>query len=124
MRCKHFLPLVSLALACSAEAPCPTYPCPQGVAFEITLTGSPVGTPLTTASYRLLPDGASLACNQGASANTCVLMGSPGTYQVEISAPSYTTVQRTIVVSAKPAPRCSCVSDETQFLTIAMSPTS
>ena len=125
MRCKHLLPLVALALACSnSEAPCPSYPCPSTWAFEITLTGSPAGTPLTTGSYRVLPSGSLVACNQGASANQCLGSGGPGTYQIEISAMGYTTVQRTIVVPAKSTARCACSADDTQFLTIAMSPTS
>jgi hypothetical protein len=53
-----------------------------------------------------------------------VLIGAAGTYQIEISAMSYTTVQRTIVVPAKPAARCACHFADTRFVTIAMSPTS
>jgi hypothetical protein len=125
VRSRYLLPVVALAIACTSEEPCPALPCPStGVAFEITLTGSPVGTPLTTASYRVLPSGSPVACDQGPEANTCVMVGGPGTYQIEISAMFYTTVQRTIVVRAKPAARCACQFAETQFLTIAMSPTS
>jgi hypothetical protein len=118
--------LIAFAIACThIEEPCLPVPCSTGgFAFEITLTGSPAGTPLTTASYRLLPSGSAVACNQGTAANTCVMLGPPGTYQVEISAAFYTTVQRTIVVPAKPAARCACQSANTQFLTVAMSPTS
>ena len=54
----------------------------------------------------------------------CVISGGPGTYQVEISAMSYETVQRTIVVAAKSVARCACPSSVTQRLTIAMAPTS
>ncbi len=128
MRPGHLGPLLVLAIACTAshtEEPCPNLPCPSpGLAFEITLTGSPAGTPVKTASYRVLPNGTPVACNQGASGNMCEMTGSPGTYQVEISAMFYETVQRTVVVTAKPAPRCSCPVAQTQSLTIAMSPTS
>jgi hypothetical protein len=72
----------------------------------------------------VLPSGSLVACNQGASANQCLGSGGPGTYQIEISAMGYTTVQRTIVVPAKSTARCACSADDTQFLTIAMSPTS
>jgi len=54
----------------------------------------------------------------------CFINGTSATYNVEIAAPFYETVQRTIVVPAKPGPRCSCPSGDTQRLTIAMSPTS
>ncbi|HEY2856316.1 MAG TPA: hypothetical protein VGJ18_25975 [Gemmatimonadaceae bacterium] len=127
MRSRYLLPLVAFALACThteALEPCPALACALPLALEITLTGSPAGTPLTTASYRVLPSGSPMPCSQGAAANTCVVFGSPGTYQIEISATNYTTVQRTIVVAAKPAVRCACQSDDTQFLTIAMSPAS
>jgi hypothetical protein len=126
MRPRYLGPLIALAVGSThCEAPCPTFPCVSpGFAFEITLTGSPAGTPLTTASYRILPSGSPEPCNEGAAANTCATMSGPGTYQVEISAPFYTTVQRTIVVPAKPAARCDCPSNDTQLLTIAMSPTS
>lgn len=125
MRLSHFLPLVLIALACTgSEEPCPALPCPIPFAFEITLTGSPAGTPLTTASYRVLPSGSLVPCNQGASGNTCLGSGGPGTYQIEISAMFYTTVQRTVVVPARSTARCACQADDTQILTIAMSPTS
>ena len=124
MRSRHLLPLIAGALACTnSEQPCPALPCPLPLAFEITLTGSPAGTPVTTASYRVLPSGSPLPCNQGPSANTCVMLGQPGTYQIEISATSYTTVQQTVVVPAKATARCACTADDTQFLSIAMSPT-
>lgn len=125
MRLKHLRPVLVLAVACThTEEPCPALPCPLPLAFEITLTGSPVGTPLTTASYRVLPGSSSVPCSQGPSANTCVMSGGAGTYQIEISAMFYTTVQRTIVVPAKATARCACQADETQILSIAMSPTS
>ena len=126
MRFGHFASVLFFAVACThAEEPCPSLPCPSaGVAVEITLTGSPTGSPLTTASYRVLPSGSPVPCNQGPAANTCMLLGGPGTYQIEISAMSYTTVQRTIVVRGQPATRCACQTEDTQFLTIAMSPTS
>ena len=126
MRSGHLRLLIAFAIACThTEAPCTALPCPSpGLAFEITLTGSPAGTPLTTASYRVLPTGSPVACNQGSAANKCLMAGSPGTYQIEISAMFYTTVQRTIVVPGKPATRCECHFAATQFFTIAMSPTS
>jgi len=71
-----------------------------------------------------VPSGSPVACDQGPSANTCAMIGAPGTYQIEISAASYTTVQRTIVVSAKPAAHCQCQFADTRFLSIALSRTS
>ena len=125
MHPRHLAPLIALTVACThTEEPCPALPCPQPLAFEITLTGSPAGTPLTTASYRVLPSGSPVPCNGGAAANTCMMSGGPGTYQIEISAMFYTTLQRTIVVPAKPAARCACHFADTQVSTIAMSPTS
>jgi hypothetical protein len=125
MRLGHLRPLIVLAIGCTQiDEACPALPCPISSVFEITLTGSPAGTPLTTASYRVLPSGSPVACDQGAAGNTCEIMGSPGTYQIEITAPSYTTVQRTIVAPARPAARCACQLADTRFLTIAMSPTS
>jgi hypothetical protein len=126
MRYRHLRHLLVLAIACTrTEEPCVALPCPSpGFAFEIPLTGSPAGSPLTTASYRVLPSGSPVACNQGPAGNTCVMTGGPGTYQIEISAMFYTTVQRTIVVPAKPAARCACHFADTRVFTIAMSPTS
>ena len=125
MRFRRLRLLLVLAAACThTEEPCPTLPCPQPLAFQITLTGSPAGTPLTTASYRVLPSGSPVPCAQGLSANTCIMSGGPGTYRIEISAMFYTTVERTIVVPAKASARCACQSVDTQILTIAMSPTS
>lgn len=65
-----------------------------------------------------------MPCNQGPLANTCVIFGQPGTYQLEISAMFYETVQRTVTVAAQSTARCACKLPVTQRLTIAMSPTS
>lgn len=125
MRSRHLQLLIAVAIGCTEpQPPCLPEPCPQFVAVEITLTGSPAGTPLTTASYRVRPGDPPVPCNQGPAANKCEVMGGPGTYQIEVSAMSYTAVQRTIVVPAKPAARCACQFAGTQVLTIAMSPTS
>jgi len=127
MRCqaKLWATLVAVSSCTSTMEPCPTLPCPSpGTAIEITLTGSPSGTPLTTASYRVLANGSLTPCNQGPSANMCMIDGGPGTYQLEISAMFYETVHRTVVVAAKSTARCACPRSVTQQLTIAMSPTS
>lgn len=127
MRCraKLWATLVAVGSCTTALEPCPSVPCPSpGTAIEITLTGSPSGAPLTTASYRVLANGALTPCDQGPSANMCVILGGPGTYQLEISAMSYETVHRTVVVSAKSTARCTCPKSDTQQLAIAMSPTS
>ena len=118
--------LLVLATSCMrTEEPCPALPCPSpGTAIEITLTGSPAGTPLTTASYRVLTNGPLVPCDEGPAANMCVIRGVPGSYQLEISAMFYETVHRTIVVPANSTARCACPSSITQRLTIAMSPTS
>ena len=127
MRCQPRLwaALVAVSSCTRTVEPCQSVPCPTpGTAIEITLTGSPAGTPLTTASYRVLATGSLTPCNRGPSANVCVIDGGPGTYQLEISAMFYETVHRTVVVAAKSAARCSCPESVTQQLTIAMSPTS
>ena len=117
--------LVAVSSCTRTLEPCPAVPCPTpGTAIEVTLTGSPAGTPLTTASYRLLANGPLVPCNQGPSANMCAIAGGPGTYQLEISAMSYETVHRTVLVASKSTARCSCPESITQHFTIAMSPTS
>lgn len=117
---------LAVASSCTRTVePCLSVPCPSpGTAIEITLTGSPAGTPLTTASYRVLANGSLTPCNQGPSANMCVIGGGPGTYQLEISAMFFETVHRTVVVAAKSTARCACPESITQHVTIAMSPTS
>lgn len=122
---KLWATLVAVGSCTNTLEPCPSVPCPSpGTAIEITLTGSPSGAPLTTASYRVLANGALTPCNQGPSANMCVIMGGPGTYQLEISAMSYETVHRTVVVAAQSTARCTCPKSVTQQLAIVMSPTS
>lgn len=121
---KFWATLLVVSACTRTEEPCPAVPCPLGIAIEVTLTASPAGTPLTTASYRILANGSAQPCNQGPSANMCVISGSAGTYQLEISATSYQTVQRAIVAPPQSTARCTCNLPVTQRLTIAMSPTS
>lgn len=58
-----------------------------------------------------------LACN-----GLCVVTGGPGTYQLDVSAPGYTTFHATVQVGGVAAPTCGCVSSHTQVVAISLVP--
>jgi hypothetical protein len=57
-------------------------------------------------------------CNGG----LCYVLGGAGTYQVDISAPGFTTAHLTFTVTGSPGPKCGCGSANTQQLSVALVP--
>ena len=51
--------------------------------------------------------------------NTCWVFGSPGTYSIDVSAPGFVTMHRSIVVRGNSS-GCGCPSADTQRLTLAL----
>ncbi len=57
----------------------------------------------------------SVSCN-----GACVVQGRPGTYELDVSAPGYVTLHKTVLVDGVAAPRCGCVTSNTQVVSISL----
>ena len=111
-----------LVVACSSDANCIYYPCAQPEAAEISVTASnaPSGIPgLTMAVSGSVTGGG--PCDQGAGAtNICRVMGGPGPYQVELSAPGYQTAALKFTVTGTAAGCNTCGHVDLQRLSVVM----
>lgn len=107
------------AFCASSDAPC-TALCVLNLAFSVTVTSSVSGGPVAGAYVTGDPYGlGDENCNQ-APGSTCYLRGFAGNYAVQIGAPGFQAVQRSITV-AKGSGRC-CPGTIPGHLDVALVP--
>jgi hypothetical protein len=123
-------PIRSLGLAVLLGAcgdVCVIPPCALGTAIRLTVTSAATSAPLSGGVFvNVLPGPgnqgvAPAGCLQGATA-TCSVLGEGGSYQLEIGAPGFQTVRRTVNVPERVAPKCGCSGADTQQVDIALVP--
>ena len=106
------------AISCGTD-PCLIAPCPLPFAVTITVTSSISGASVN-GSFVQNPPSDPLPCN-GSPGTTCAVFGSAGTYQLDIGAPGFQTVHRTVEVQGT-TPECGCPTVETTQLDVALVP--
>lgn len=110
----RFRVLLSLVGAAACGEPCVINPCPLGFAINVTVTSATTGAPVAAT----VNDGR----NEIPCSNTCIVLGGPGTYHLQVSAAGYSTATSDVTVTGKPAPKCGCERADTKSLTIALTP--
>lgn len=105
-----------LSTSACGESECILPPCAPPFAVEVTVTGETPGT--VVAGVSIAVTGAVTGGGPCPEAK-CFVLGSAGTYELDISAPGYQTVHRSVVVSGT-SPECGCPTVETQRLTVAL----
>jgi hypothetical protein len=108
----------TFALGCGGSE-CVTPPCALPVAVSVTVTSVVSGLPITNAFVKPA-NGSSIACNQG-SGNTCLVTGGSGTYELDVGAPGYQTVHRTVVVTGT-TPACGCETVNREQVNVGLPP--
>lgn len=99
-----------------AGADCIQPPCAVPLAVEISATAAASGAPATGASFTLTGETQGQGpCPEG----KCSLVGGPGTYDVDISAPGYRSVHARIVVPGT-TPECGCASVAVQRVSVSL----
>lgn len=113
------LSLVLVAAACGDDvtAVCILPPCAIPLAVTVTVTTAS-GAAISGAFVRRSIDGSPAACDVG---GVCTIPGTAATYELDIGAPGFTTVHRSVVVTGT-TPECGCPSVNAQRLAVALTP--
>ena len=119
------------AFCASSDAPCTVLCAIGGTAFSVTVTsgvsGGPVagayvtGDPYGVGDGTLCNQSLESTCSDQAPGSTCYLEGSAGKYTVQIGAPGFQTVQRSITVAQGGGSRC-CPGTIPGHLDVALVP--
>lgn len=106
-------------VGCGGDGPCLALPCALPLALTLTVTSAASGAPVTGAAVSVSgPIGATLPC-----AGECFIPGTAGTYVLDVSAPGFVTLHRSIQVTGTD-PKCGCPSADTQHVAITLNPVS
>jgi hypothetical protein len=120
MRFPHVAFLALIAIACKGDAPCIVPPCGLFTAISVTVTAGTSSAAVPGAFVHLPQISPDPQCTQ-APGSTCLIPGSIGTYELDIGAPGYQTVHRTVTVTGQRA-TCGCDRVDKQNLSVALSP--
>jgi hypothetical protein len=112
--------VLTLSIAGCAGADCIAPPCALPVAITVSVTSSAFVAGIPGAFVQATGFGSPLPCNEAPGA-TCIILGSLGTYELDIGAPGFQTVHRTVQVSGT-TPTCGCSMPDAQHLDVVLSP--
>lgn len=107
-------------MACDDAVACLALPCALPVAITVSVTSSVSSSGIEGSFVRVTGSDTSLPCNQ-TPGTTCRLLGAAGDYELDIGAPGFQTVHRTVHVPGS-VPRCGCPIVEMQQLAIVLTP--
>jgi hypothetical protein len=115
--------LMVLVSACSDSTVCVHPPCLDPLAVTLTLSSSSTGGTVSNAFVRVNGATESTPCT-GGGGSFCSVSGYAGTYELDIGAPGFQTVHRTVDVRGTSSASCGCETTETQRLAVALVPVS
>jgi len=88
-------------------------------AIRLSVVSSTTRAPISGATVQVTgPTLTNMPCD-----SACVVPGVAGTYTLDVQAPGYQAVERTVNVAGT-NPACGCQSDDTQSVVIALTPMS
>lgn len=100
---------------------CPAVPCPVSIAVEVNVASSG-GAQVPGLSVAVTGPSGTVPC-QTSGATQCMVSGSRGTYQLDIGAPGFQSVHRTVQVTSSGTHGCNtCDIVDTQHLNITLAP--
>jgi hypothetical protein len=109
------------ALACGGGVTeCLALPCAFPFAIEITVR-SPSGTVGVAGAFVTTPSAGTLPCT-GAPIVSCMIPGHKGSYELDIGAPGFKTVHRSVVVTGTDAGCGTCGSVDLQRVDVTLAP--
>ena len=102
-------------------AACIVPPCALPSAVLVRVTSSATGDALPSAVVTATtPVSGRFPCTLGPDAS-CPILGSYGTYELDVAAPGYQTAHRSVVVTGS-SPPCGCPRVDTQRIAVALAP--
>jgi hypothetical protein len=92
--------------------------CVLPTAITITVTSSAAAGPVNGVVVQANGSVGPTQC--AGSPTTCLVLGSAGTYSLDISAPGFQTAKRTVTVTGSPAAACGCGGADTEHIDVAL----
>ena len=112
--------IIPSILSCGGDAVCIVQPCPFPIAVLVTVRASTSQNAVTGAFVRV--SNQEMQCTGGQLAQ-CLVSGYRGTYELDIGAPGFQTVHRTVQVTGTDYVKCGpCPRVDTQQIEIALVP--
>ena len=109
------LAVVALSSCGSGAAECLALPCPLPWALMVAVTSATSSGPVKDAVLHFTgPVSGSVPCS-----SSCIVPGYGGTYGIEVSAPGFQALTRSIVVDGT-RPDCGCPTTVTQHIDVAL----
>jgi hypothetical protein len=105
-------------ISASCGSDCLAHPCPLPFAIHLTVTSN-TGVTVPGLVVGVATLGTSVPCDFAGSSD-CFVVGDPGTYQVDVSAPGFQSVQKTVQVGGSGPTSCNCSSPNTQNVTVTL----
>jgi hypothetical protein len=115
-----FLSLLIGPFLLSCGGDCVVPPCPFTIAIEVIVRSGTSSSGVAGAFVRVA-GGTDIACSGGQSA-PCHVPGGAGTYQLDIGAPGFQTVHRTVQVQGTSAGCNTCGSFDLQHVDVVLVP--
>ena len=106
---------------CGTEPDCVPPPCPLPTAIVMnvtSVTGGPIASLIMTASGEVTGSG---SCSVENAATVCRLHGTPGLYNIRLTAPGFQEKALSVTVAGK-TPPCACAIIQVQQLSISLTP--
>ena len=103
------------------ESDCVHVPCPLPSAIMLTVTsaaGGPVPDLTLTVAGSVSSTG---PCSVGPSAASCFVLGTAGTYDLQLTAPGFQNKTLSVTVAGT-SPACGCPSVQTQHVDVVLTP--
>jgi hypothetical protein len=112
---------LAFAAACGdggGEVVCVTPLCALPIAIRLTVTGGNAA-PVNGLLFKIIGPGAGFTCDP-IGASICAVLGYEGSYQLDISAPGFQSVQKTVQVGGTGPQRCGCRVVNTENVVVAL----
>lgn len=124
-KCREVLALVStfILTSCGGDGACFVPPCAPPLAVIANVSSSLPGKAVDSVFVRVNGSSSLPAFCGGSSTVTCYIGGSGGTYELDIGAPGFQTIHRTVNVGAEAGQPCGCDRVNTETISVALVPT-
>ena len=112
--------LTAAAAACGSD--CLGGPCPLPIVIQLSVTASG-GTAVSGLVVQVTDDGAIVPC-LSSGPTSCFVSGYGGSYRLDVSAPGFQSIQKTVQVAGPDPKDCGCYIPTTANVAVTLVPAS